>query len=102
MAILLGAWTTYMSNSEPLTKDKLSKKNAKKLLMKSVVLWPMLVSIFFIWMLIQDTLWDYSLIISICEIGIISILASEPRFWKLLKIVMEVLQLTLEMLKIFK
>ncbi|MHA1150566.1 MAG: hypothetical protein ACTSR8_20290 [Promethearchaeota archaeon] len=86
LAIPLTLWTYYMSNLTDSQRDQ-DKKVALKILFKRVIiLGSLLFLVFLIWFFVQTIIWDYTLILAISEISLISILASEPRFWRLIKI----------------
>ncbi|MHA1439700.1 MAG: hypothetical protein ACTSPD_19185 [Promethearchaeota archaeon] len=86
LAIPLSLWTYYMSSIDDFKRKIDREQKFKKLFLRVVVLGPLLFLIFFTWYLLQPFIWDYTLIISILEISLLSVLASEPKFWKFLKI----------------
>lgn len=86
LAVPMVLWTYYMTplSNEKRTKDK--EKAARIILRRSLILAPLLFLVFLLWFFLQPILWDYTMILSIMEITLISILASEPIFWKKLKL----------------
>ena len=83
LGIPLAFWSKYMM---PQTNGKKGDKNTarivRKVLIRGMILGMLLFGVFFSWFLLQPIIWDYTLILSVLEIGIILSLASEPIFWK--------------------
>ncbi len=86
LAIPIVLWTGYMASNKENTA-KPFKLRAKENLKKVLVLGPLLFLVFLVWFLLENLLWDYMLVISISEMTAIFILASEPSFWKLIRVV---------------
>jgi len=83
LSVPLSMWTYYMSSEKSEIGEK---KVLKTLLLRSLVLAPLLFFVFFIWFLIQEILWDYTLIMAISEISLIVMLSSEEKVWRSLSL----------------
>jgi len=86
LAIPLAAWTYYMSPLDDSRRKEDRKQAGKKLFQRVIILGPLLFLVFLAWFFLQPIIWDYTLILAISEIGLLSVLASEAKFWKLIKV----------------
>ena len=86
LAIPMVGWTSYMTNRNGDIEERKKHRKVLTILPKILLIWGLIILVFIQWFLTQWTLWDYTLIIAISELSIISILASEHKFWKLLRI----------------
>jgi len=86
LAFVMVGWTSYMSKREGERNERKKFRSVKIIIPKFIILSSLIVVFFAQWYFTQNILWDYTLIIIFCELSIISSLASEPKFWKVLRI----------------
>jgi hypothetical protein len=84
-AMPFALWSYYMSSYSDFKRREYRENKGKVLAKRMLVLGPLLFSAFFLWFLLLTIRSDYALILSITVIAIISILASEQKFWELLR-----------------
>jgi len=86
LAIPMTGWLTYMTKREGERKERKKYRSLKILIPKVFLIGLLIILIFIEWYFTQELLWDYTLIIAISQLSTISCLASEHKFWKLLRI----------------
>jgi len=86
LAFVMVGWTSYMTKREDESTERKKYRTAKIIIPKLIILGSLIVGFFAQWFFTQDILWDYTLIILIGELSIISSLSSESKFWKLLRV----------------
>ena len=86
LAFVMVGWTSYMSKREGDRAERKKFRSWKIILPKLIILGSLIVFFFAQWFFTQNLLWDYTLIIIFCELSIVTSLASEPKFWKLLRV----------------
>jgi hypothetical protein len=89
LAVPFVGWTNYMTNRDGDRDERKKYRNLKVILPKILLIGTLIFSIFIAWWASWGSpwiLWDFTLIIAISELSIISSLASEHKFWKLIRI----------------
>jgi len=86
LALPMGAWTSYMLSNKKSTNMKQIKIKRKLLFKKWGILGLLLIGSVSFWVLGSSFLKPYTMIVVIILLGVLTALASEPKFWNSLKI----------------
>lgn len=86
LAFVMVGWTSYMTKRDGDRSERKKFRSWKILLPKLIILGSLIIGFFAQWFFTQNILWDYTIIIMFSELSIISVLASESKFWRVLRV----------------
>lgn len=83
LSIPIAFWSFYnaCTSKESFTRN-LKKIGIQNIFLRIILIGSLIFSVFYFWFLIQEILWDYTLILAIIEIGLIFLIAAQKKFWR--------------------
>ncbi|MFX0101348.1 MAG: hypothetical protein ACFFCS_17370 [Candidatus Hodarchaeota archaeon] len=86
LGMLVTQYTSYMTSKELRQGKRETKKSVMYFTKKWIITSAVILVFFFLWYSLQWLIWDYTLIMTICGISLITLLSSDNFFWDKLRI----------------